>query len=518
MKFLIGIFFIVITMAGCTNNENERSAPTVDVGGMLANQPDNGEAAPAFIPEIDRLPRLTHLTQAHFLEDLDYLLYVLTNNFSHFDTSLRLRDFDINETIENIRNEILFNPDLDVDEFAFLLQYNFMPITHNLIFQPLPLSSHAWITELGLTHWPTWFSVGSRQRLLLPQVMEFYNMIPPGVSIEEFYLEAQRREFYETPAEEMIENISEWLYRSAFFGLDMFGLLDDLFQSIRDKDFDLYYTFVEQMVEYWAAQPPLQMSTPDHSVAYVAIISDQSDALNAGLQRDFFTFLTQIEHYDHLILDTRFYTGDNQREFIQLLIEPFIDQPITVGGYVFTARGMYARDYGHTEDSMLVNDWGRVETDAEHISPVQHILMFHDLPELNVNDMERMASGFPVEVRLNPRTHYPNFTTEPAFRGNIWLLTDERQMGYSQIGPWVAKETGMFTLVGETTGGNIGGHRTFLTLPNSGIAFMFSVQYVTDSRGRTLEEGIEPHYFNRPGLDALETVLEMIREGYRPGG
>jgi len=36
--------------------------------------------------------------------------------------------------------------------------------------------------------------------------------------------------------------------------------------------------------------------------------------------------------------------------------------------------------------------------------------------------------------------------------------------------------------------------------------------YVTDRYGRPLEAGTIPHYFNRPGMDALETVLAMIEE------
>ena len=33
---------------------------------------------------------------------------------------------------------------------------------------------------------------------------------------------------------------------------------------------------------------------------------------------------------------------------------------------------------------------------------------------------------------------------------------------------------------------------------------------IIDMRGRSLEAGTAPHYFNSPGLDALETVLELI--------
>jgi len=39
------------------------------------------------------------------------------------------------------------------------------------------------------------------------------------------------------------------------------------------------------------------------------------------------------------------------------------------------------------------------------------------------------------------------------------------------------------------------------------------VFYITDERGRPIEAGTEPHYSNRGGMDALETVLALIVEG-----
>ena len=59
----------------------------------------------------------------------------------------------------------------------------------------------------------------------------------------------------------------------------------------------------------------------------------------------------------------------------------------------------------------------------------------------------------------------------------------------------------------------MGGPRIYVTLPNSGILFVIDVFYVTDAHGRPLEAGTIPHYFNRDGMDALETVLALIEEG-----
>jgi len=68
------------------------------------------------------------------------------------------------------------------------------------------------------------------------------------------------------------------------------------------------------------------------------------------------------------------------------------------------------------------------------------------------------------------------------FDGKIWMLIDGVAYSGAMKTAAIHKEIGFATLV-------------------------------TDIRGRPLEYGIDPHYFNRPGMDALETVLAMIAEG-----
>ena len=67
--------------------------------------------------------------------------------------------------------------------------------------------------------------------------------------------------------------------------------------------------------------------------------------------------------------------------------------------------------------------------------------------------------------------------------------------------------------MGDTTGGGFGGPRVAVPMPNTGVIFYFDMFYITDARGRPIEAGTDPHFFNRPGMDALETVLALIAEG-----
>ncbi|MCL2562658.1 MAG: S41 family peptidase [Oscillospiraceae bacterium] len=82
------------------------------------------------------------------------------------------------------------------------------------------------------------------------------------------------------------------------------------------------------------------------------------------------------------------------------------------------------------------------------------------------------------------------------------------------------KYNNIATVVGEATMGVFGtGADPFtaiISLPHTGIVLRFDTAYFTDTEGRPFEGyGVTPHYFNRPGMDALETVLAMIREGER---
>ena len=76
----------------------------------------------------------------------------------------------------------------------------------------------------------------------------------------------------------------------------------------------------------------------------------------------------------------------------------------------------------------------------------------------------------------------------------------------------------MAILVGETTRGvhgNPGMEGMHFALPNTGIIIRYDMGMVVCRRtGIIFEEGIPPHYFNLPGMDALQTALALIEEGW----
>jgi hypothetical protein len=188
---------------------------------------------------------------------------------------------------------------------------------------------------------------------------------------------------------------------------------------------------------------------------------------------------------------------------------PNLSEPIELEGFILWRSGEYA-----VFDSFSRIFFSGIYLEAgDEILPIDELLDSYYLPELNATDMERMDYGLRFQTILNPIPRFPRFVLEPTFTGKAWLLTGPAMGSAATLSAWLAKESGFATLVGETTGGAMGGARTIDVLPNTGIAFIFDMFYVTDSRGRPLEAGVVPHYFNRRGMTALQTVLAMIAEG-----
>ena len=211
-------------------------------------------------------------------------------------------------------------------------------------------------------------------------------------------------------------------------------------------------------------------------------------------------FFTAIAGYDHLIIDIRGNPGGNNW-FEQQIIRPNITQAVSANLVVFHMNGslMQFPDGPFFRAGLIGSPQGDVFT------PAADFLAENPLPYANQADLDRMAYGFSARVSILPATR-----GYAAFNGEIWLLIDGATGSAAQIAAWLAKDIGFATLVGEVSGGNYGGFRTYSAMPGTGIVFIFDGFYIADTAGRPLEAGTIPHYFNFDGMDALETTLELI--------
>jgi hypothetical protein len=212
-------------------------------------------------------------------------------------------------------------------------------------------------------------------------------------------------------------------------------------------------------------------------------------------------FYKEIKDFRHLILDFRGNGGGFTRYFVQLFMAPIIPQDIEFYVYTLLRGG---------EKNLR---WFEAEkTDAR---------VFLDTELNKLNTAEYMAGRFELmnpadKAMLDYIVPYPvriKSTGERLFSGEIWILVDGNSASAVEYASIYAMAADFATVVGTPTRGVTGGGLpAFFTLPNTGLVVRYDYGYFIDSKGRAIDEfGVTPDYLNQPGMNALETVLNMIK-------
>ena len=238
-------------------------------------------------------------------------------------------------------------------------------------------------------------------------------------------------------------------------------------------------------------------------IAYIAIESflnnrELDDAI-------IYPFLNEIRDFDHLIIDIRGNGGGYVVNFYDITLRRIITEPLIVRGFEFFSSGELAREWA---DFFIGADGAVVGGDALSIEGIHRATDFieeHGMTHFNQDDLEMLHYVVFWYTEILP-------VDEPiGFDGKIWLLVDAYSASASAMITLTALDTGFATVVGENTSGVMGSMTSFVVLPNTGIIFRIDIGYQTDDDGRSFEEyGIAPNVRNHDGLDALETVLELI--------
>jgi len=440
MKKYVFIILLVLLFSACGRAEEESYEE--EIPGQTQNDIANWDDA------VNRA----------FLDDLDYMLYVLENNFALFDVAYWARGVDIYTIVDNIRAVILADPNMDADGFYNALDRHFRPLQHIGHFMIVSPRMHYYFATGAM-------QVGTSRalvRLRYPHVLAFYEPRHPRAA---------------RPLE---------------------GILTQVFTA--------------------ASVPPTNVTTniiEDGRIAYMSILSFMGyRSFNpAAWERDLaqiFDFYDEIQGFEHLIIDLRANGGGFIPYFLEAVVGPNIESGVWLDVYYFLIYGDYSSEFATPAVLSTIQAGTFNPLDWEMI-PIDRMLSDFDLPEFNTADANRIQYGFHAARRIST-DHQARFDNQPAFDGQIWLLTGPGTGSAAQVSAWIAKESGFATLVGDTTGGNYGGPRTLVALPNTGILFQMDVFYATDGHGRPLEAGTIPHHFNRPGMDALETTLVLIKE------
>ena len=414
------------------------------------------------------------LSLEHFLEDIDYLVYVLENNFALLEVAHWARGVDIYELADNARTDVFAAygaGELCEDMYLAILNVNFWPmfnIGHFDIFTPSRYNSM--LTNPYGVGYRSPVAMRNNRLSATPLARRFYEdrVGNSGRYTELFIALAEKRD----------ENYNH-----------VFGTLSD----------DLVRTPVS------SSSPVTTEITEEGHIGYISHSSffDRS-------QTQIFNFYEEISGFEHLIIDLRGNGGGDINVFVNTLFGPNITEAITISSFHFFMDGPYIRKHG--DDIFIRTASNGHMVIPTSYRPVSEILEEHEFADIRLHEFDRLHYGVASNTgSISP--HITPFGSRLAFDGKIWMLTDSAMLSAANAATWFSMQTDFATHVGDTTGGAFGGLRTLALLPNTGIAIYFDVFYITDEHGRSLEAGIIPHHFNRPGMDALETVLALIAEG-----
>ena len=387
-----------------------------------------------------------------FLDDLDILIDILQNNFGSLGTALHDKGFDIISDITALQNKIYNDDNFTVIDF------------------------YRYLTEMTMQVHPVahfWFLPFPQNHPLVTEAM---------------YAE------HVAAADSAIASIT----------------------NVDLERFDYYRGL------YLQARPSIShRSITEGQVALLTINSMHPVISSGGNQWNDIVagvadFYYHIQDYQHLIIDLRGNGGGSPAIFHDLVLHPLLPDGhhIQFDMYLFTPTGEIIQPFIEEPLSpinlqLAQNLWNT----STALIPTADILAQAYLPELILANVENLPYGIPLQFSL--RASSPPRFRDVQYTGKLWLLIDENVSSAGHMAAYIARESGMFTLVGNTTGGNFAGNgiRARATLPHSRLVFQFDPFLLVDSRGRSTEAGILPHYFNKDGMDALDTALMLIAQG-----
>jgi hypothetical protein len=230
-----------------------------------------------------------------------------------------------------------------------------------------------------------------------------------------------------------------------------------------------------------------------------------------------YNFNQQIEGFEHLIIDLRGNPGGRSLQFDNFVMPNFLREAITLPAYIFYMGGEYAalaREVFDIRD--FYPTWVYLNMTKERLDEIEKSIV-----PMETHFNESLVNlDKSIDFTHIFMTNYGIVSGQEntSFDGKIWLLTDNRTASVTEAVTAILKYNDIVTVVGEPTYGVMGvtydPTTITISLPNTGILVRFDVAYYTDLSGRPFQGyGIQPHYHNRPGMGALETVLAMIEEG-----
>lgn len=212
-------------------------------------------------------------------------------------------------------------------------------------------------------------------------------------------------------------------------------------------------------------------------------------------------FLKENKNLEALVIDIRGNGGGNSAYWSEFLLPKLVDKKYFATEYIFTKEGKLLK---------------RVNSITEEID----YDLIKNFPKTTLNIIEDFDRFYYAENIVEP------LEDSIKFSKNIYLLVDEKVYSSSEKLANFAKESGLATLIGETTGGDgIGDDPFVIALPNTGYLVRFAKELGVTGKGVinekdktspdyevgdiTMKRIIENGKVNINGDKALEKVIEL---------
>ena len=399
------------------------------------------------------------LTREQILEDFDYMMDILEENYPYFDLVYRVRNVDMREYAGRLRERLADETlELDLNIFLQMMQNEFFAHSRN--------AGHLQIINRSY----------------------YVNRLANALEEGNFHIDFRRW--------------ADFLYdvfvshpATAFYGeVDE----DDLSMAL-ERSMIVPGNITTDIIE-------------EGKIGYIRVNRMLRSVQGFDIV-ELRPFYNQLAGYEHLIIDIRDNPGGNAWGFQQAITAAHIENPLNIMGMNFIRGGdlnirfMNAVHPGRRSNFEVIHD-------GQFIMGVGRSTLNFINANMNLNEI--LSIDYVVNHRETIFPSRPPNLQMTGFDGQIWLLINERTASAAEQIASLYKSQNLAILVGDTTrgiGGNPGLYPVYFMLPNSGAIVRYDIAYTIDSSGRALEEGIPPHILNRPGMDALETVLALIEEG-----
>ena len=399
---------------------------------------------------------LASLTREQILDDIDYMMYILEENYPYLELLYRVRGVDMREHGRQLREKLEDETiELDLQTFWDIMQDYFF-IHANATGHLFPIGRSVYINQLA----------NSSRYLSYPWNAWIVEAITSDAS-------------------------------KAFYG------------EITDDDLD-----ISMEIE----PDPNNITTEiieEGRIGYIRVnrMLGTTQSEDLVILRPFYN---EIADFEHLIIDIRGNPGGWPWYFYERITAPHINNTISLRYWYFLKGGELNMDF-------LERATHRFQYEPSSFEIVDGQIMtglvgdtFLNLGRGHLLLDELKNFDYAVMHRETLAPFHSRWGLRNDFSGQIWLLVDEMSASASEHVAALYKRENLAVIVGETTRGaiwNPGLRNLLFALPNTGLVIRFEIGYVIDRTGRSLAEGIPPHIFNRPGMDALETVLALIKEG-----